>query len=176
MADADERSLSPARSAGTRPDGRARRRGRAAVPSAKLWLADRRRPRPWPQNAARCRRLDLAAQREFEIFAVGKSENLMLDEPALRTAIASAMRASLTAFCGALAPAWATSTATAHEASRVVTESARLVRMIGTRAPSTMPAASASARNERLFASMLPASRSGTTSTFARPATGERSS
>src|SRR5271166_4268540 len=44
--------------------------------------------------------------------------------------------------------------------------------MTGTRAPSTMPAASASARKERLFASMLPASRSGTTSTFARPATG----
>ena len=36
-----------------------------------------------------------------------------------------------------------TSAATAHEASRVSTESARLVRMIGTRAPSTMPAASA---------------------------------
>ena len=54
-----------------------------------------------------------------------------------------------------------------------MTESARLVRMIGTRAPSTMPAASALARNERLFASMLPASRSGTTSTLARPATGE---
>ena len=54
-----------------------------------------------------------------------------------------------------------------------MTESARLVRMIGTLAPSTMPAASAPARNDRLFASMLPASRSGTTSTFARPATGE---
>ena len=52
-------------------------------------------------------------------------------------------------------------------------ESARLVRMIGTRAPSTMPAASAPARNDRLLASMLPASRSGTTSTLARPATGE---
>ncbi len=51
--------------------------------------------------------------------------------------------------------------------------SARLVRMIGTRAPSTIPAASAPARNERLLASMLPASRSGTTSTLARPATGE---
>ena len=45
--------------------------------------------------------------------------------------------------------------------------------MIGTRAPSTMPAASAPARKVRLLASMLPASRSGTTSTLARPATGE---
>ena len=41
------------------------------------------------------------------------------------------------------------------------------------RAPSTMPAASAPARKDRLLASMLPASRSGTISTLARPATGE---
>src|SRR4029453_9094793 len=54
-------------------------------------------------------------------------------------------------------------TATAQEAMRVRTESARDVRMIGTRAPSTIPAASAWARNERFLASMLPASRSGTT-------------
>ena len=67
----------------------------------------------------------------------------------------------------------ATSEATAQDARRVSRESARLVRMIGTRAPSTMPAASAPARKDRLLASMLPASRSGTTSTFARPATGE---
>src|ERR1700761_1985154 len=37
----------------------------------------------------------------------------------------------------------ATMTATAQDARRVSTESARLVRMIGTRAPSTIPAASA---------------------------------
>ena len=49
----------------------------------------------------------------------------------------------------------------------------RLVRMMGTFAPSTMPAASAPARKLRLLASMLPASRSGTSSTLARPATGE---
>src|SRR5271166_6471545 len=67
----------------------------------------------------------------------------------------------------------ATRLATAQDARRVSTESARLVRMIGTRAPSTMPAASAPARNDRLLASMFPASRSGTTSTLARPATGE---
>src|SRR6516162_8903699 len=67
----------------------------------------------------------------------------------------------------------ATRLATAQDARRVMTLSARLVRMIGTRAPSTMPAAAARARKERLLASMLPASRSGTTNTLARPATGE---
>src|SRR6266404_4229621 len=67
----------------------------------------------------------------------------------------------------------ATKAATAHDASRVVTVSALLVRMMGTRAPRTIPAASAPARNDRLLASMLPASRLGATSTFARPATGE---
>src|SRR5215469_3535750 len=67
----------------------------------------------------------------------------------------------------------ATRLATAQDARRVMTLSARLVRMIGTRAPRTMPAAAAQARKERLLASMLPASRSGTTNTLARPATGE---
>src|SRR5580704_18800562 len=67
----------------------------------------------------------------------------------------------------------ATRLATAQDARRVITESARLVRMIGTRAPRTTPAAAAPARNERLLASMFPDSKSGTTSTFARPATGE---
>src|SRR5207237_8228344 len=67
----------------------------------------------------------------------------------------------------------ATRLATAQDASRVTTASARLVRMIGTRAPRTIPAASAPARKDRLLASMFPASRSGTTRTFARPATGE---
>ena len=55
----------------------------------------------------------------------------------------------------------------------MIVESARLVRITGTRAPRTMPAASASARKVRLLASMLPASRSGTTRTSARPATGD---
>ena len=45
--------------------------------------------------------------------------------------------------------------------------------MIGTLAPSTTPALSAPARKERLLASILPASRSGTTRTLARPATGD---
>ena len=69
--------------------------------------------------------------------------------------------------------ATATREATAQEARRVKRASARLVRMMGTRAPSTIPAASAPARKVRLFARMLPATRSGTTSTLARPATGE---
>ena len=59
------------------------------------------------------------------------------------------------------------------DASRVRALSARLVRMIGTRAPITMPAASASAMNVSCLASMLPASRSGTTRMSALPATGE---
>src|SRR5882757_9065085 len=67
----------------------------------------------------------------------------------------------------------ATRLATAQDASRVMTVSARLVRIMGTRAPRTTPAAAAPARNDRLLASILPDSRSGTTSTFARPATGE---
>ena len=57
--------------------------------------------------------------------------------------------------------------------SRVRTELARDVRTIGTRAPSTTPAASAWARKVRFLASILPASRSGTTRICARPATGE---
>ena len=46
---------------------------------------------------------------------------------------------------------------------RLRTESACDARMIGTRAPRTMPAASALARKVRFLASILPASRSGTT-------------
>src|SRR5262249_6548357 len=68
---------------------------------------------------------------------------------------------------------WRKSAATAQEAMRVRTLSAREVRMIGTRAPSTMPAASACERKLRFLASMLPASRSGTTRICACPATGE---
>ena len=45
--------------------------------------------------------------------------------------------------------------------------------MIGTRAPSTIPAASALARKIRFLASMLPASRSGTTRIWAWPATAD---
>src|SRR6185503_8706940 len=72
-----------------------------------------------------------------------------------------------TAFSNCMRREWAISTATAQDAWRAINESARLVRMIGTRAPSTIPAASAPAMNVRLLASMLPASRSGTTRTSA---------
>ena len=62
---------------------------------------------------------------------------------------------------------------TAADASRVRTLSARLVSTIGTRVPSTMPAPSAPARYCSCLASMLPASRSGTSRMSACPATGE---
>ena len=72
------------------------------------------------------------------------------------------------------APLWrASSSAIAQDPSLASVPSERLVRMIGTRAPSTMPAICASARYSSCFASMLPASRSGTTKMSARPATGE---
>jgi hypothetical protein len=70
--------------------------------------------------------------------------------------------------------ACAYSTATAQEAIRVRTESAREVSTIGNRAPSTVPAASPLARKVRFLASMFPASRSGTTRICARPATSEQ--
>src|ERR1700687_72830 len=67
----------------------------------------------------------------------------------------------------------ATSLASATEARRTRRLSARLVRMIGMRAPSTRPAASAPAKYINCFASMLPDSRSGTSRMSACPATGE---
>ena len=63
--------------------------------------------------------------------------------------------------------------AIAHEATRVSAVSARLVSTIGARAPSTTPAVSALARYSSCLASMLPASRSGTTNMSALPATGD---
>ena len=51
--------------------------------------------------------------------------------------------------------------------------SARLVRMTGTRAPSTRPALSAFARKESCFATMFPASRSGASRMSGSPATSE---
>ncbi len=96
----------------------------------------------------------------------------MLELPELTTRIVSVM---------ALRPGsavsrfwlWARSVATAQDAMRVRTLSALDVNMMGTRAPSTMPAASAPERNVKFFASMLPASRSGTTRicAFPQPAT-----
>ena len=72
----------------------------------------------------------------------------MLEEPAFRTRIASVIGLTRSPSPALSRRACATSVATAQEASRASTESARLVRMIGTFAPSTMPAA-VGARQER---------------------------
>jgi hypothetical protein len=56
---------------------------------------------------------------------------------------------------------------------RTRTLSARLVRIMGTRAPKTSPAAPALARKVSCLARMLPASRSGAMRISASPATGE---
>src|SRR5690242_17879417 len=62
---------------------------------------------------------------------------------------------------------FASRTATAADANRVCRLSARLVKMIGILAPRTMPAASAPDMKVSCFASMFPASRSGTRRMFA---------
>src|SRR5260221_8319 len=64
--------------------------------------------------------------------------------------------------------------ATPQLAIRDRTLSARDVRMMGTRAPSTRPALSALARKLSSLAKMLPASRSGARSMSGSPATSER--
>ena len=64
-------------------------------------------------------------------------------------------------------------TATAQLAIFDRTVSARLVRMMGTRAPSTRPALSALARKLSCLASMLPASRSGASRMSGSPATSD---
>ena len=91
-------------------------------------------PRPSRRSAARCRcpRPGRAATSSSSPPRSANSENLMLDEPALRTSdrVGHALRRSPSP--RSRAARCATSAATAHEASRVVTESARLVRMIGT--------------------------------------------
>src|SRR6516225_11321907 len=86
----------------------------------------------------------------------------------------AARRSGLTARNHFFRRAWAASMATAQLAIRALTLSARLVRMIGTRAPSTKPALSAFARNVSCFARMLPASRSGARRISGSPATAER--
>src|SRR6266511_884943 len=100
---------------------------------------------------------------------------MMLEEPALMAKKPGIHgRYSAAAFSSA-APqrsSAANSTATAQDARRAWTLSARLVRMIGTRAPMTIPAASAFAMNTNCFTSMLPASRFGTTRMSALAATG----
>src|SRR5574337_1811073 len=69
---------------------------------------------------------------------------------------------------------WAINWAMAQEAARASAVSARLVSTMGTRAPSTTPARTASARYSSCLATMLPDSRSGTTRISACPATADR--
>ena len=63
--------------------------------------------------------------------------------------------------------------ATAQDATRDSGKSARLVRMIGTLAPTTIPARCAPPKYSSCLASMLPDSRSGTSRMSASPATGD---
>src|SRR3990167_3295636 len=65
------------------------------------------------------------------------------------------------------------STATAQDAILVRSESDLLARIMGTRAPSTIPAPSALAMNVSCFASMFPASRSGTIMMSGSPETSD---
>ena len=65
--------------------------------------------------------------------------------------------------------------ATAHEARRAQAGSARLVRMMGTLAPTTIPARWALPRYSSCLANIIPDSRSGTIRISAAPATGELS-
>src|SRR5262245_17572735 len=69
--------------------------------------------------------------------------------------------------------ACAASIATPQLAIRDRTLSARLVRMMGTRAPTTSPALAARARKLSCLARMLPASRSGARRMSGSPATGD---
>src|SRR5690606_40314833 len=91
-------------------------------------------------------------QRELEAAGAGVE-----DKDGLHASIASRFR-------------WAISCTMAHDAARVSAVSARLVSTMGTRAPSTTPAISASARYSSCLATMLPDSRSGTTRMSALPA------
>ena len=100
-----------------------------------------------------------------------KSWNFRLDEPALTTRMVS-MRQRGTGGRPAEGVGIEGGDGAGGEAGADL--SAREVSTIGTRAPRTMPAASAWARKVRFFASMLPASRSGTTRIWPWPATGPR--
>src|SRR5262249_46579336 len=124
---------------------------------------------PWPDSDAVELRLDQTSQ----IRGAGKRKNLEFQTR--RTGIDDQQRVhgDHAGMAAARSLAWAYSTASAHDASRERTESARDVRITGTRAPSTMPAESALASRLRFLASILPASRPGTTRICACPATFE---
>src|SRR5262249_11909072 len=116
--------------------------------------------------------LDLAAEQQLGRLAVEEDRKL----EARRAGIQDKNRVSHGSHLVGNVPvcrALATRAITAVEARRVRTESARLVRTIGTRAPRAMPAPSAPARGHSCWAGMLPAPRSGTSRMSARPATGD---
>ena len=101
------------------------------------------------------------------------TQNFRLDEPAFRTSSVVVHGALLSARWPAAGAHGPPARATAQLAIRDRTLSARLVRMIGTRAPSTRPALSAFARKLSCLARMLPASRSGASRMSGSPATSD---
>ena len=133
---------------GRLPPASAHRPARAGGSFARK-CARGRCPRSRPCIQALPARRACREDRELEARRAGVEDQ---DTPSLMQLSAAASVAG--------APAAA---AMAQDASRASALSARLVRMIGTRAPSTMPAASRPARYSSCLASMLPASRSGTT-------------
>ena len=174
VADADQAVRAQRARAASRAGARARprARARALAPSA-----SRRASRRPASLATKLRRgeqaLDLAAQVRRQLAAaLDEQRELELDEPAFRTTIASAMHSCLRvprlARC-----AWPAASSPRPRRAACARVSARLVSTIGTRAPSTMPALSAPARYCSCLATMLPASRSGTSRMSAWPATGE---
>src|SRR5262245_50040641 len=118
--------------------------------------------------------LDLTLQAPFEPVAGRDGKQLEFDARAAGVDDENGLAHDSQAWIDCLAIwLWRSSIATAEDASRARTLSAREVRMIGTRAPSTTPAASARDRKVRFLASMFPASRSGTMRICAWPATGD---
>ena len=170
VADGDE-LVSPRRwRAGSRPGGRSRRRGRAACPRPR---SSRRAPRRLRSLATNRGAVSMPS-----IWPLSMQRQLLAGD--VEDAELEARRAGVEDQddvghgvtprpCRPRAAPWRRAPRRRRRRAGVTSESARLVRMIGTRAPRTMPAASAPARKVRLLASMLPASRSGTSSTLARP-------
>ncbi len=169
MADGDDARAAVARRGARSPARRAR--VRASVTAAFEALVGDRLPLAVLRGESRrgADAVDLPAHVELPPSA--ETQNFRLDEPALRTSEYSLMAPPRLACIDCRA--CAASTATAQLAIFDRTLSARLVRMIGTRAPSTSPALSALARKLSCLARMLPASRSGTSRMSGSPATSD---
>src|SRR5262249_55423140 len=87
--------------------------------------------------------LDLAAKQQGPVVAGFVERELDARRPGIEDGDAASVGGhGAMAAAGLARRAAATIKATAHDARRTSSESARLVRMMGTRAPSTMPAAS----------------------------------